>query len=83
VKGEPADISTITEYEWYEWVKSHDTYAIFTVSKVQLGRGLGADVDSVPAAARKIMKANGEVVYRTSVRSLTPDIQGRRNLDHQ
>jgi hypothetical protein len=43
------------------------------VSKIQLGRDLGATIDIVPAMARKILKKNGSIMYRTSVRSLTPD----------
>jgi hypothetical protein len=27
LKGDPAYISTIAEYDWYEWVKFHDTSA--------------------------------------------------------
>jgi hypothetical protein len=73
VKGETVDISTIAEYVWYEWVKFRDTSAKFTVSKIQLGRDLGAAIDIGPAMAHKIMKKNGSVVYRTSVRSLTRD----------
>jgi hypothetical protein len=71
VKSEPVDISTITEYEWYEWIKFCDISASFPVSKVQLGRYLGPAIDIYPAMARKIMKANGQVMYQTSVRSLT------------
>jgi hypothetical protein len=73
VKGETADISTIAEYGWYEWVKYCDTAASFPVSKIQLGRDLGATIDIGPAMSRKILKANGQVLYRTSVRSLTLD----------
>jgi hypothetical protein len=73
VKGETVDISTIAEYAWYEWVKLRDTAAKFPVSKIQLGRDLGAAIDIGPAMARKILKNNGSVMYRTSVRSLTPD----------
>jgi hypothetical protein len=73
VKGETLDISTIAKYAWYEWVKFCDTSAKFPVSKIQLGRDLGAAVDSGSAMARKILKKNGIVMYRTSVRSLTPD----------
>jgi intein/homing endonuclease len=73
VKGETVDISTIEEYAWYEWVKFRDTAAKFSVSKIQLGRDLGAAIDIVPAMARNILKKNGSVMYRTSVRSLTPD----------
>jgi hypothetical protein len=73
VKGETADISTIAEYTWYEWVKYRDTAANSTVSKIQLERDLGAAIDIVPVMSRKIFKANGQVLYRTSVRSLTLD----------
>jgi hypothetical protein len=67
------DISTIAEYAWYEWVKFCDTVAKFPVSKIQLGIDLGTAIDIGPAMARKILKKNGSVMYRTSVRPLTPD----------
>jgi hypothetical protein len=67
------DNSTIAQYAWYEWAKFCDTAAKFPVSKIQLGRDLGAAIDIGPAMARKILKKNGSVMYRTSVRSLTPD----------
>jgi hypothetical protein len=43
------------------------------VSKIQLGRDLGAVIDIVPAMMRKILKQNGSVMYRSSVRPLTQD----------
>jgi hypothetical protein len=67
------DISTIAEYAWYEWVKFRDTAAKFPVSKIQLGRYLGAAIDIGSAMTRKILKRNGMVMYRSSVRSLTQD----------
>jgi hypothetical protein len=73
VKGETVDISTIAEYDCYEWVKFRDTAAKFPVSKIQLGRDLGATIDIGPAMALKILKKNGSVMYRTSLRSLAPD----------
>jgi hypothetical protein len=42
------------------------------VSKIQLGKYLGAVIDIGPAMARKILKKNGSLMYRTSVRPLTP-----------
>jgi hypothetical protein len=46
------------------------------VSKIQLGIDLGATIDIGPAMERKILKKNGSVMYRTSVRLITPyDIQ--------
>jgi hypothetical protein len=73
IKGETVDISTIAEYAWYEWVKFRDTPAKFPVSKIQLGRYLGAAIDIGPAMTRKNLKQNGTVMYRSSVRSLTQD----------
>jgi hypothetical protein len=73
VKGDTVDISTISQCAWYEWVKFLDTATKFPLSKIQLGRDLGAVIDIGPAMARKILKKNGSIMYRTSVRSLTPD----------
>jgi hypothetical protein len=36
VKGETMEISTISEYGWYKWVKFRDTAASFPASKIQL-----------------------------------------------
>jgi phage pi2 protein 07 len=63
IKVETVDISTIAEYAWYEWVKFRDTAAKFSVSKIQLGRDLGAAIDIGPAMKRKILKQNGNVIY--------------------
>jgi hypothetical protein len=73
IKGETVEISTIAEYPWYEWVKFRDTAGKFPVSKIQLGRDLGADIDIGPAMTRKILKQNGSIMYRSSVRPLTQD----------
>jgi hypothetical protein len=67
------DISTIAEYAWYEWVKFRDTASKFPVSKIQLGRDLGAVIDIGPAMTCKVLKQNGSVMYRSSVRPLTQD----------
>jgi hypothetical protein len=73
VKGETADIYTISEYGWYDWVKFRETAASFPVYKIQLGRDLGAAIEIGIAMSRKILKANCQIIYRTSVRSLTLD----------
>ena len=38
-----------------------------------LGRDLGPAIDIGPAMTRKVLKANGNVVYRSTVRPLSPD----------
>jgi hypothetical protein len=73
VKGETVDVSTIAEYAWYEWVKFRDTAAKFPVSNIQLGRDLGATIDIGPAITHNILKKNGSLMYRSSVRPLTQD----------
>jgi hypothetical protein len=73
VKCQTVDISTIAEYSWYEWVKLRYTATTFPVSKIELGRDLGATIDIGPIVARKILNNNGVMMYRTSVRPLTPD----------
>jgi hypothetical protein len=56
VQGKTVYISTIEEYAWYEWVKFGDTVATFPVSKIQLGRDLGAAIDIDPAIAHNVLK---------------------------
>jgi len=73
VSGETSDITTFAEYEWYEWIKYRDTSIPFPDDRVVLGRDLGPAIDIGPCYTRKILKPNGQVVYRSTVRSLTPD----------
>jgi hypothetical protein len=54
-------------------VKSRDTAAKFPVSKIQLGRDFGAAIDIGTAMTCKVLKQNGSVMYRSSVRPLTQD----------
>jgi hypothetical protein len=72
VKCEPADISPMAEYAWYEWVKLRDTSVNFQDFKIQFGRHLGTAIDIGPAMAREVLNVKRKVVYRTSMRSLTP-----------
>jgi hypothetical protein len=73
VSGETADISPFALFAWYEWVMFRDTSVSYPDDPMILGRDLGPAIDIGPAMTRKILKANGKVVYRSTVRSLTPD----------
>ena len=73
VMGNTADISTLALFGWFEWVMFCDTVATYPDNKMVLGRDLGPAIDIGPAITRKILKAYGQVVYRSTVRSLTPD----------
>jgi hypothetical protein len=67
VSGETADISAIAEFQWYEWVKFRDTSVSFPEDAMILGRDLGPAIDIGPAHTRKILKANGQIVYHSTV----------------
>ena len=71
ISGETSDISTFAEHAWYEWIMFRDTSIPFPDSKEVLGRYLGPAIDVGPAMTAKILKANGQVLYRSTYRSLT------------
>ena len=73
VSGDTADISQFALFGWFEWVMFRDTAMTFPDDKMVLGRDLGPAIDIGPAMTRKIIKANGQVVYRSTVRGLTGD----------
>ena len=53
VSGETANISSIAEFKWYEWVMFRDTSILFPDSKMVLGRDLGPALDIGPAMTRR------------------------------
>jgi hypothetical protein len=73
VSGETADISPWALFDWYEWVMFRDTGVSDPADKWVLGRDLGPSIDVGPAMSRKVLKANGQVMNRSSVRSLTQE----------
>ena len=73
IKGETSDISQFCQHAWYEWIKFRDTALSFPEPKMVLGRYLGPSIDIGPAMTAKILKANGQVVYRSTYRALTEE----------
>jgi hypothetical protein len=73
VSGEPADISPFALFKWYKWILLRDTSVTYPDDSIILGRDLGPAIDIGPAMTCKILKENGQVVKRSTVRSLTPD----------
>jgi hypothetical protein len=68
-----ADISTICQFAWYDWVMFCDTAPTFPDDMHVLGRYLGPAIDIGPATTVKILKSNGQIVFRSMLRHLTPD----------
>ena len=85
MKGHTADISNLCEYQWYEWVKFSD-HVSWPNPKLELGRCLGPAIDVGNAMTYNILKKNGQVVPRSTVRPLTlaeieDEAQARADFD--
>ena len=90
ISGETSDISQFCEHPWYGWVKFWDTLVSFPDDKVVLGRYLGPSIDVGPAMTAKLLKANGQVVHRSTYRALTDqemasdeEKQARKDFDEK
>ena len=86
--GSTADISRICEFGWYDWVMFRDNVPTYPDDKMMLGRYLGPAIDIGSALTMKILKQNGQVVCRSTVRHLTDaersddvHLQLRRSFD--
>ena len=69
--GETSDITTFYEFGWYQWVYFRDTYVTFPGDKLVLGRYCGPSFYVGPALTAKILRKNGQQVYRSTYRALT------------
>ncbi len=69
--GTTADISHISEFGWYDWVMFRDNTPTFPDDNIVLGRYLGPATDVGGMMTAKILKENGQFVYRSTLRHLT------------
>ena len=72
VTGEESDISNLCQFSCYKWVYFHEHTAAFPHNKEVLRRVLGPARGVGNEMAQWILKANGQVVPRCSVRPLHP-----------
>ncbi len=66
-----ADISHISEFDWYNWVLLRDNTPTYPDEKQILGCYLGPATDIGSALTAKILKSNGQFVCRSTLRQLT------------
>lgn len=73
MSGETSDISQFCELAFYEWImfREEPDHAQFPADNPILGRYLGPAIDVGPAMTAKILKSNGEVIFRSTYRALT------------
>ena len=86
--GEEGDISNICQFGWYEWVYCQETEAPFPFPANVLGRCLGPAKNEGNEMTQWILKQNGQIVPRRTVRRLTAEetvrdseILKRKNFD--
>ncbi len=65
--GSTADISHICEFAWFSWVMFKDNIPTFPEDKLILGRYLGPATDVGSALTAKILKSNGQTVYKSTL----------------
>ena len=70
--GEEMDISNICQFGWYEWVYYREVSAKYPYQQECLGRCLGPARNEGNEMAQWVLKYNGKIVPRRSVRRLTP-----------
>jgi hypothetical protein len=56
-----------------DWIKFRDTSVSFPDDPMTLGRWLGLSTDIGPAITAKCLKANGQIMHRSTYRTLAPD----------
>ena len=69
--GTEADISHLCVFGWYEWVYYRDQSASYPYQKECLGRCLGPAKNEGNIMAQWVLKENGRVVPRRTLRRLT------------
>ena len=80
MKGKSSDISNICELSWYQWVMFCDVPVQYLEDNLVMGRYLGPARDLGNVITSKILKANGEVFPRSTLRSLM--LEERENPAH-
>jgi hypothetical protein len=71
ISGSTTDISEIAEFEFYQWIYFRDVNASYPEDEEVLSRYLGpAAPDIGPAMCMNILKKNGKLVERSTLRAL-------------
>ena len=70
VTGEEGDISNLCQFDWYDWCYYREHTERFPFNREVLGRVLGPAKGEGNEMAQWILKANGNVVPRRTVRPL-------------
>ena len=67
--GKTADISFLAEFEWFQWLMFYEPEVDYPDGHPTIGRWLGPAIDVGNAMTHKVLKANGETIFRSTVRA--------------
>ncbi len=81
--GDEGDISNVCNFGWYEWCYYRDQKNLFPFPKEYLGRVLGPATNTGNEMAQWILKSNGQVVARRTVRKLKPEEIHNNTVEEQ
>jgi hypothetical protein len=73
ITGHTPDISTLGEFQWYQWVKWYDENAQFPEDREIYARYLGPSRAIGCLMTSKLLNEKGNILHRSSFRSLTKD----------
>ena len=71
VTGNTEDISELVEFGWYQWIYYRDATTSFPLPGEEVGKYLGPYENVGSKMSMWILKQNGEIVSRTTLRTLT------------
>ena len=71
VTGNTADISELVEFGWYQWIYYSDATTSFPLPEEEFGKYLGPSENVGSKMSMCILKQNGKIVSRTTLRTLT------------
>jgi hypothetical protein len=70
--GKTADILELCKYDWFQWLYYRDTQSSFPEATKVLVRYMGPAKSVGPMMCSHVLKANGNVLQRSTVGPLTP-----------
>ena len=73
MNGETTNITQLCEFGWYDCVYFCDIAVTYPDDKCVLGQWLGPSIGVGPTLCVKLLKGNGQSVYRSSYQHLTED----------
>ena len=77
ISSQTGDISSLCEFEWFEWVMIFKQKENYPDDKMFIGRWLGPAIDVVTSMTYNILRPDGGYVCRSTLRSWTSNEEAK------